>query len=132
MRRLPARARSAPPSASGAGSRRGRARRSPRPPPRWGGDRKSTRLNSSHTVISYAVFCLKNKLYRGATLLKPNHTEAARLVGWPTEDPDALERAGRRLVEALDGSAVLVTRVAVGMSRFPPRSTPFPSTTLFR
>src|SRR5260221_6733007 len=23
------------------------------------GDRKSTRLNSSHTVISYAVFCLK-------------------------------------------------------------------------
>src|SRR5260221_6291607 len=25
-------------------------------------DRKSTRLNSSHTVISYAVFCLKKKL----------------------------------------------------------------------
>src|SRR5438034_11196958 len=29
---------------------------SPAPP-----DRKSTRLNSSHTVISYAVFCLKKK-----------------------------------------------------------------------
>src|SRR5260221_5996223 len=30
--------------------------------PNWpGGDRKSTRLNSSHTVISYAVFCLKKK-----------------------------------------------------------------------
>src|SRR5256885_10976048 len=29
------------------------------------GDRKSTRLNSSHLVISYAVFCLKkkNKMY---------------------------------------------------------------------
>src|SRR2546426_5452132 len=29
----------------------------------WGylGDRKSTRLNSSHLVISYAVFCLKKK-----------------------------------------------------------------------
>src|SRR5438034_8471799 len=26
-----------------------------------GKDRKSTRLNSSHTVISYAVFCLKKK-----------------------------------------------------------------------
>src|SRR5256885_13089309 len=26
---------------------------------RGGGDRKSTRLNSSHLVISYAVFCLK-------------------------------------------------------------------------
>src|SRR5256885_13086382 len=29
---------------------------------RWGRrDRKSTRLNSSHLVISYAVFCLKKK-----------------------------------------------------------------------
>src|SRR5260221_6712843 len=27
----------------------------------WSPDRKSTRLNSSHTVISYAVFCLNNK-----------------------------------------------------------------------
>src|SRR2546422_10846611 len=27
----------------------------------FGGDRKSTRLNSSHGYISYAVFCLKKK-----------------------------------------------------------------------
>src|SRR5690349_23851111 len=27
----------------------------------FGGDRKSTRLNSSHVEISYAVFCLKKK-----------------------------------------------------------------------
>src|SRR2546430_4021834 len=27
-----------------------------------GGDRKSTRLNSSHSQISYAVFCLKKKM----------------------------------------------------------------------
>src|SRR6266496_5833872 len=48
----------------------------PAGPPRWpapsrrgrrcrclgrGGDRKSTRLNSSHVEISYAVFCLKKK-----------------------------------------------------------------------
>src|SRR5258708_17165774 len=26
------------------------------------GDRKSTRLNSSHQIISYAVFCLKKKI----------------------------------------------------------------------
>src|SRR5260221_5185672 len=32
-----------------------------RPSPRPARDRKSTRLNSSHTVISYAVFCLKKK-----------------------------------------------------------------------
>src|SRR2546426_2916921 len=31
------------------------------------GDRKSTRLNSSHLVISYAVFCLKKK-HRESTL----------------------------------------------------------------
>src|SRR5258708_22123271 len=28
---------------------------------RWSPDRKSTRLNSSHQIISYAVFCLKKK-----------------------------------------------------------------------
>src|SRR2546430_15078770 len=31
------------------------------PPASVGGDRKSTRLNSSHSQISYAVFCLKKK-----------------------------------------------------------------------
>src|SRR5256885_6878731 len=44
----------------------------PSPPPRTGRgrrsaaalqDRKSTRLNSSHLVISYAVFCLKKKKF---------------------------------------------------------------------
>src|SRR5207245_10003575 len=29
-------------------------------------DRKSTRLNSSHGSISYAVFCLKKKIYKNA------------------------------------------------------------------
>src|SRR5256885_15204726 len=31
------------------------------------GDRKSTRLNSSHLVISYAVFCLKKKKKKNST-----------------------------------------------------------------
>src|SRR2546430_10592525 len=31
------------------------------------GDRKSTRLNSSHSQISYAVFCLKKKTLHGHT-----------------------------------------------------------------
>src|SRR5207244_8880468 len=43
----------------------GHARRAPaRLPPvlrQRPGDRKSTRLNSSHQIISYAVFCLKKK-----------------------------------------------------------------------
>src|SRR5438034_4949937 len=37
-------------------------------------DRKSTRLNSSHTVISYAVFCLKKKkTYKNICLNKIYH-----------------------------------------------------------
>src|SRR5690625_5551633 len=32
-------------------------------------DRKSTRLNSSHVAISYAVFCLKKKKRKAATTL---------------------------------------------------------------
>src|SRR3712207_7264388 len=39
----------------------------PSRPRRWTVDRKSTRLNSSHANISYAVFCLKKK--------KKNHQE---------------------------------------------------------
>src|SRR5687768_18350434 len=34
-----------------------------------GGDRKSTRLNSSHGYISYAVFCLKKKRNKTLTSL---------------------------------------------------------------
>src|SRR5260221_8806176 len=45
-------------------------------------DRKSTRLNSSHTVISYAVFCLKKKKKHYNTTSKisnngPTKTEQA-------------------------------------------------------
>src|SRR5258708_11664299 len=37
-------------------------------------DRKSTRLNSSHQIISYAVFCLKKKIFdKRAILLDANH-----------------------------------------------------------
>src|SRR5256885_9742262 len=35
-------------------------------------DRKSTRLNSSHLVISYAVFCLKKKTPYFPSYLRPN------------------------------------------------------------
>src|SRR5438552_18839522 len=34
-------------------------------------DRKSTRLNSSHQIISYAVFCLKKKKKNSTRLLRP-------------------------------------------------------------
>src|SRR5260221_7070274 len=46
------------------------------------GDRKSTRLNSSHTVISYAVFCLKKKKTTqfARMILPAMHTELAACV----------------------------------------------------
>src|SRR5258705_9942592 len=54
------------------------------------GDRKSTRLNSSHLGISYAVFCLKKKKNKRATkLLRAKGTTAipSRTCGswqqWP-------------------------------------------------
>src|SRR5437660_8172990 len=43
---------------------------------RVGADRKSTRLNSSHVAISYAVFCLKKKKKRKAQSQLPHdHTQ---------------------------------------------------------
>src|SRR5260370_23196828 len=55
----------------GAARRGGRRRRAEyhRPSPRHRQDRQSTRLNSSHTCISYAVFCLKKKIPRIDLLL---------------------------------------------------------------
>src|SRR5438132_10821909 len=47
-------------------------------------DRKSTRLNSSHTVISYAVFCLKKK--------KKKHKESEELSAYvELDDKDQME-----------------------------------------
>src|ERR1035437_8615994 len=58
-------------------------------------DRKSTRLNSSHANISYAVFCLKNSqtiaALAGSTLLVVNPSDvtgaAARRAGVGGEAP---------------------------------------------
>src|SRR5258708_20372235 len=44
-------------------------------------DRKSTRLNSSHQIISYAVFCLKKK--------KPVSSPPTHRLDWLRASPDA-------------------------------------------
>src|SRR5256885_4179816 len=51
------------------------ARSRDRAPDRESGrrDRKSTRLNSSHLVISYAVFCLKKKKKRSSEAPQSDH-----------------------------------------------------------
>src|SRR5260221_5095895 len=68
------RRRACPPARCGRGSSRPRDRRAPTPLPDR--DRKSTRLNSSHTVISYAVFCLKKK-HSEILLLKLVHVRCS-------------------------------------------------------
>src|ERR1039457_2993393 len=52
-------------------------------------DRKSTRLNSSHLVISYAVFCLKKK--PALALLQVSVNERLRIVA----SADSAEEAAR-------------------------------------
>src|SRR5690348_11564619 len=81
-------------------------------------DRKSTRLNSSHPSISYAVFCLKKKKDK---VRNPNRT------------PPHSMALGVPLVSAL---YIACTRCYLYffslMTRRPPSSTLFPYTTLFR
>src|SRR2546430_8680874 len=50
-----------------------------------GRDRKSTRLNSSHSQISYAVFCLKKKKRDQAA---SGHTAVDKCIGHLTFDSD--------------------------------------------
>src|SRR3954464_6809167 len=92
-------------------------------------DRKSTRLNSSHTIISYAVFCLKKKKTSALHLAAPFA---------PLRDPPHPFRAPahrRQPLLGAQGPPPLRDRFVLLfflMIRRPPRSTLFPYTTLFR
>src|ERR1022692_969426 len=99
----------------------------------WRIDRKSTRLNSSHLVISYAVFCLKKKKkksitrdHSGVTYIR-SYIERATAVTF-TRLPShyrAPNSNSSRIFSFLSFFFFL-------MIRRPPRSTLFPYTTLFR
>src|SRR5256885_10827101 len=54
-------------------------------------DRKSTRLNSSHLVISYAVFCLKKKKKE-----TEQHTHSTRQTQWTHRSCANASRHGTR------------------------------------
>src|ERR1022692_3341744 len=96
-------------------------------------DRKSTRLNSSHLVISYAVFCLKKKKNKKTAVSQGVALECGC---------GRLTRAGSCTITVLYPILLLVTYVVLLpplclfffflMIRRPPRSTLFPYTTLFR
>src|SRR2546429_1833905 len=53
------------------------------------GDRKSTRLNSSHGYISYAVFCLKKKKKEAETLGASRKRDQPQLCPAATPDSSA-------------------------------------------
>src|SRR5476649_2143684 len=95
-------------------------------------DRKSTRLNSSHTVISYAVFCLKKKKIAIPSQVILIDTDKA-------VENRFMSRTGRvsigratRLLRGGRCDGLRVSRFFFLMIRRPPRSTLFPYTTLFR
>jgi rfaE bifunctional protein kinase chain/domain len=58
--------------------------------------------------------------YRGATVVKPNQDEAGKALNVELPDEASVRDAGRRLVEAAGGGAILITRGAQGMSLFEP------------
>src|ERR1039457_6105939 len=96
-------------------------------------DRKSTRLNSSHLVISYAVFCLKKK----KTLEDSgSHVGGGLRLGWMLA---AWMASAARSEPSSATAGALSPYWPCGsvfffflMIRRPPRSTLFPYTTLFR
>src|SRR6478735_4461044 len=112
-------------------------------PPRWSSmptgdrcrwsDRKSTRLNSSHLVISYAVFCLKKKKI-GVVRDRLHKVKEKQSI-------DQLEKLLHRLYSVwhcafrhfVDSHLPSIDFFFFFlMIRRPPRSTLFPYTTLFR
>src|SRR3954463_11839813 len=97
------------------------------------GDRKSTRLNSSHTIISYAVFCLKKKKKQKEATRRDHPTHPHPTQG-ATHAPPALPTLSPRHPSFRPSAtsplpAFLFFFLMMGR---PPRSTPFPYTTLFR
>src|SRR5215218_5962623 len=94
-------------------------------------DRKSTRLNSSHTVISYAVFCLKKKKRPlQAYLRRDRYQQPQRHRQAAARDYEARRRSNLPELPALhadDGARFFFLRI-----RLPPKATLCPFTTLFR
>src|ERR1022692_468548 len=96
-------------------------------------DRKSTRLNSSHLVISYAVFCLKKKKKHTESHNIKLSTHADLRQPW-----NAHPLMHLRTLQSPRRSPFVPPLLSVFffffflIIRAPPEFTPFPYTTLFR
>src|SRR5947208_8030948 len=69
---------------------------------RAGGDRKSTRLNSSHQIISYAVFCLKKKKKHSQQTTHQNQTYKQFTTDIPCRRYDATHRSDLTSSETIE------------------------------
>src|SRR6266576_3398699 len=94
-------------------------------------DRKSTRLNSSHVEISYAVFCLKKKnsyfLRYTCTTITTSYAYLNPMVAVGLSVVLANER-----LKSLEVVSILISFIFFLLARLPQKSTLFPYTTLFR
>src|SRR5690554_1174228 len=120
-------------------------------------DRKSTRLNSSHVRISYAVFCLKKKipkhLFQGYLNIYNNYFKAPWMPDRTEANPNELNQDDARygfrcchlkniwtdplppeteLSRQMTTSTTSIDIIFFLMIQPPPKSTLFPYTTLFR
>src|SRR3954466_2129818 len=95
-------------------------------------DRKSTRLNSSHTIISYAVFCLKKKYNSRDECGGPSGHPHRRCPQPPGRAPQWVSGGATWRWQAVGGGLRSGCVLFFLMIRRPPRSTLFPYTTLFR
>src|SRR3954467_59974 len=86
-------------------------------------DRKSTRLNSSHTIISYAVFCLKKKIKSNPPhrMYSITATLAQGTASYALSDGRTLCGSG---VRSLGGVVVYFCFFFFFLEQRPPRSSP--------
>src|ERR1017187_9821890 len=90
----------------------------PRPvPPTYPGDRKSTRLNSSHRCISYAVFCLKKRVLEGV----PGHDQAAGESLWRAVPPEKRSTVEAAAMDMSAGFSFFKRSQAPQDPLFPPK-----------
>ncbi|MDR1398197.1 MAG: D-glycero-beta-D-manno-heptose-7-phosphate kinase [Desulfarculales bacterium] len=77
------------------------------------------RLSGAYSgIISVDPKVENLSFFRGATVITPNHLEAAAGAGVSLDEPDYVERAGRLLLARLGAQAVLITQGEQGMSLF--------------
>lgn len=69
------------------------------------------------------IVCLDPKIrhfssYTPVTVITPNQSEAAAILGYPIATQEELEEAGRRILKLIDCRALLITRGEKGMALF--------------